>query len=195
MIDGLKVYRNLTNRSGKAPERDQILILNRAADGIDHEPAVLQFGRPKLVLTSPPYPGVHVLYHRWQILGRKETPAPFWISSTLDGNGTSYYTFGDRKQPNLESYFETAQRSFGSIAKLAARDTLVVQMVAFSKAPWQLPRYLETMQAAGLEEVRLAGISTGDGRLWRFVPNRKWYAEKRRTGDAAREVVLFHRVA
>lgn len=31
----------------------------------------------RIVLTSPPYPGVHVLYHRWQVDGRKETPAPF----------------------------------------------------------------------------------------------------------------------
>ena len=33
-------------------------------------------GTVKLVVTSPPYPGVHVVYHRWQILGRKETPKP-----------------------------------------------------------------------------------------------------------------------
>ena len=25
-----------------------------------------------LVITSPPYPGIHVLYHRWQVDGRKE---------------------------------------------------------------------------------------------------------------------------
>ena len=30
-------------------------------------------GRVRLVLTSPPYPAVHVLYHRWQVKGRKET--------------------------------------------------------------------------------------------------------------------------
>ena len=29
-----------------------------------------------LVVTSPPYPGVHVLYHRWQVDGRRETAAP-----------------------------------------------------------------------------------------------------------------------
>ena len=30
--------------------------------------------RPKLVLTSPPYPGVHVLYHRWQVMGGARHP-------------------------------------------------------------------------------------------------------------------------
>ena len=49
---------------------------------------------PKLILTSPPYPGVHVLYHRWQIHGRRETPAPYWIADLRDGHGEAYYTMG-----------------------------------------------------------------------------------------------------
>ncbi len=36
--------------------------------------------KTNLILTSPPYPGVHVLYHRWNVRGRRETPAPFWIA-------------------------------------------------------------------------------------------------------------------
>ena len=42
---------------------------------------------PQLVVTSPPYPGVHVLYHRWQVDGRKEAPLPFMIANKLDGAG------------------------------------------------------------------------------------------------------------
>ena len=57
---------------------------------------------PRLVLTSPPYPGVHVLYHRWQVDGRKEAPLPFMIANKLDGAGLSYYTMGDRKYPGLK---------------------------------------------------------------------------------------------
>ncbi len=30
---------------------------------------------PRLIVTSPPYHGVHILYHRWQVDGRRETPA------------------------------------------------------------------------------------------------------------------------
>jgi len=33
-----------------------------------------------LILTSPPYPGVHVLYHRWNVRGRRESPVPFWLA-------------------------------------------------------------------------------------------------------------------
>ena len=59
---------------------------------------------PKLVLTSPPYPGVHVLYHRWQVDGRKEAPLPFMIANKLDGAGSSYYTMGDRKYRLRRTY-------------------------------------------------------------------------------------------
>jgi hypothetical protein len=113
----------------------------------------------------------------------------------LDGSGSSYYAFGDRKQPNLQKYFTTALAAFSSIARIAQPDTMIVQMVAFSDASWQLAKYLKTMRAAGLIELKLRGISTSkDGRLWRQVPNRKWYADQRGSRGAAQEVVLFHRL-
>jgi hypothetical protein len=134
------------------------------------------------------------MYHRWQVLGRKETPAPFWIADSLDGNGLSYYTFGDRHNPGLRSYFRTARTTFESIVRLADERTVFVQMLAFSDPSWQLPAYLEAMENAGLSEVRLSQLATeADGRLWRTVPNRKWYATKRGQLGAAREVVLLHR--
>jgi hypothetical protein len=197
MITGVKAYRDVT-----APADDQAftktdlartIILNRSAEGLEDEPVLASQRRPKLVLTSPPYPGVHVLYHRWQILGRKETAVPFWLADARDGNGSSYYTFGDRKRPDLESYFDTAHRVFESIGRIADESTLIVQMVAFSHTSWQLPRYLHTMRLAGLRELRIPGLANSDdGRLWRRVPNRKWYAERGSTGDAGKEVVLFH---
>jgi hypothetical protein len=195
MIESVREYRDLVATNGNS-RRASTLILNRSAQGIEEEPAIAEYGPPKLILTSPPYPGVHVIYHRWQILGRKETPAPFWITNTFDGNGLSYYTFGDRKNPNLKTYFETAQSTFRSIAYIADSKTLIVQMVAFAQPSWQLPAYLKTMRAAGLVELRIPGFSNSeDGRLWRMVPNRKWYAEQRGSGGAGKEVVLFHRAA
>lgn len=147
----------------------------------------------KLVLTSPPYPGVHVLYHRWQVKGRRETPAPFWIAASLDGQGASYYTFGDRKAQELESYFEQALAAFTSIARIADKGTLVVQMLAFAEPEWQLKRYVEMMDHAGFREVRFRELANGlDGRIWRSVPNRKWYASQRGTTPSSNEVVLFH---
>lgn len=194
MIDGIRAYRRVITGTDNGSRRASTLVLHRSVEGIEDEPGILQYGPPRLVLTSPPYPGVHVLYHRWQILGRKETPAPFWITNTFDGNGLSYYTFGDRKNPHLQTYFKTARLTFRSIARIAQRDTLIVQMVAFSDASWQLPAYLETMRAAGLNEFKMSNVSDSrDGRLWRTVPNRKWYADRRGVIGSSKEVVLFHR--
>lgn len=155
-----------------------------------------QMGPPKLVLTSPPYPGVHVLYHRWQINGRRETPLPYWLADQQDGNGASYYTFGGRHKAGQIDYFQNALEAFQSIARLSGRDTIIVQMVGFSQPIEHLRRYLQIMNHAGFEEFTLRNIpDSHDGRLWRSVPNRKWYANRPSTSSTAKEVVLFHRLA
>ena len=59
---------------------------------------------------------------------------------------------------------------------------------------WQLPRYLETMEEAGLQEVFLPVLKgQGDGRLWRTVPGRRWYSDQRGATPGSQEVVLIHR--
>lgn len=174
----------------------ETLCLNRSSIGIEKESEVVGNSPPKLILTSPPYPGVHVLYHRWQVQGRKETPAPFWIANTLDGNGASFYTFGDRRQQNLTRYYEQLSAAFNSIAQVADDSTLLIQLVAFSDPSWQLPRYLRVMEEANFGEVSFpASANCSDGRLWRDVPNRKWYADQRGATAGSREVVLFHKLA
>jgi len=197
MVGSLAEYGRAVRQSIKrqrCPEQGPI-CLHRSAVGIEREPSLRLCNPIRLVLTSPPYPGVHVLYHRWQVQGRRETPAAFWIANTLDGNGASFYTFGDRKAHQLESYFNQAVAAFKSIAKLCNQDTWVVQMVAFSDPTWQLPRYISTMEDAGFREVMLPGITdTHDGRVWRSVPNRKWYASQRGSTSSSNEVVLFHRL-
>jgi hypothetical protein len=176
-----------------------IAIINRSAVGVETDPVLKAFLRgrkPRLILTSPPYPGVHVLYHRWQVDGRKETRAPFWITNSLDGSGGSYYTMGDRKRPDLPVYFETLAAAQMSLAAISDYDTIIVQIVAFSKPESQLLRYNKAAAAAGLQELRLGVLADeGDGRLWREVPNRKWYNEARAATSASNEVVLFYRLA
>lgn len=173
-----------------------VTVLNRSAVDIDQDEQMLAAGRPKLVMTSPPYPGVHVLYHRWQIDGRRETGAPFWIANALDGSGASYYTMGDRKNPGQETYFETITRSLTSVRKICADDAIFVQVVAFGQPEWQLPRYLAAASDAGLTEFCLPVLAEeGDGRLWRDVPNRRWYADQRGQTPSSKEVMLFHRMA
>ena len=174
------------------------LCLNRSAVGIENDFSILSIPSPKLILTSPPYPGVHILYHRWNVLGRKETSAPFWVANSLDGQGESFYTFGYRKRRNLSTYYEQALSAFTSLARLANRNTLLVQMLGFSDPSWQLPRYLDTMEQAGFTEVQFKDLATSpDGRIWRSVPNRRWYATYHQEDSSAtsQEVVLFHRLA
>lgn len=166
-------------------------IVKCNAAELHNTPIVTNMGTPKLVLTSPPYPGLHVLYHRWQVNGRRETAAPYWIADKLDGDGERYYTLGNRHEKELKTYFRNLRNVFSSVADIIDKETIIVQMVAFSDPVWQLPRYLEVLEEAGLAEMHID--ADGTPRIWRDVPNRKWYAERQERRDGSREVVLFHR--
>lgn len=190
MIEGARALRSAVKANGRQPV---IEIINRSAANVENDERLLAWGAPQLVVTSPPYPGVHVLYHRFQVDGRKETPLPFMIANRLDGAGSSYYTMGDRKYPELATYFANIRATMSSIAALADEKTIIVQMLAFSDAEWQLPRYLEAMHDAGLQEVFLPSLQgEGDGRLWRSVPGRRWYSDQRGNTPGSHEVVLIH---
>lgn len=148
---------------------------------------------PALIVTSPPYAGVHVLYHRWQLFGRRETPLPFWIANANDGHGASFFTLGGRHDRELNTYFEQATAAFAAVRRTMSAATVLLQVVAFADPRQHLPRYLSAMQDAGLREHKLDVLGgDGDGRLWREVPGRKWYAQKS-TSLAKFEVVLLHR--
>ena len=149
----------------------------------------------KLVVTSPPYPGVHVVYHRWQINGRKETPAPFWLANQRDGAGEAFYTLGRRNEERLGRYFERLKLVFSSVRPLLSDDAQVFQLVAFADPRWQLPAFLNAMENAGFTETLVESNHkcVMDGRVWRQVPGRKWYANKRGDIPASKEVLLIHR--
>jgi hypothetical protein len=163
MVAGARQLRTAVERYPNPP---MIRVMNRSAAGLEDDDRLLHWSAPKLVITSPPYPGVHVLYHRWQVDGRKEAPLPFMIANKLDGAGSSYYTMGDRKYPELKTYFNNVRATMSSVAAIADEHTVFVQMVAFADPSWQLPRYLETMEEAGLSEVFLPMLrGEADGRL------------------------------
>ncbi|MCD9816650.1 DNA methyltransferase [Bradyrhizobium japonicum] len=192
MLCGARELRAAVKENG----RNRVTVLRRNAAGLEHDPSVCDIRAPRLVVTSPPYPGVHVLYHRWQVDGGKEAPLPFMIANKLDGAGGSYYTMGDRKYPELATYFANIKATMSSVAALADRKTIFVQMLAFSEAHWQLPKYLEAMKQAGLAEVFLSDLKhEGDGRLWREVPGRRWYSDQRGATPGSKEVVLLHKKA
>jgi len=191
MIAGARGLGSLVNQ---CQPRSKIRVINRSANGLEGDPYISMLRPPNLVITSPPYPGIHVLYHRWQVDGRKEAPLPFMIANKLDGAGSSYYTMGDRQYPELATYFASLKGAMTSVAAVADERTVVVQMVAFSDPSRQLPRYLETMREAGLQEMFLPSLQgERDGRLWRSVPGRRWYSDQRGDTPGSQEVVLIHR--
>ena len=149
---------------------------------------------PKLIITSPPYPGVHIIYHRWQVRGGRETPAPFWIADKLDGAGETYYMMHARRGVGLNRYHDGIHESFSSIRTVVAKGSLLIQLVAFSDPSEQLPRYLSVMNSSGFQECLLSDhLDSRDGRLWRDIPGRKWHANRKGNLASSQEVVLIHR--
>ncbi len=167
----------------------QATVLNMDASLLDTSSFFAnQRQRASLVVTSPPYPGVHVLYHRWQVDGRRETPAPYWIAGCNDGQGASFYNFGDRKESAADSYFEKSLATLKAIRRVMQDGGHIVQLVAFNRPEDQLQRYLRNMRIAGFAESKL-----GNSRIWRQVPNRKWHATLMGKTNSSNEVVLVHR--
>jgi DNA modification methylase len=165
-------------------------LLNMDAAGVECHPRLAGvLGEVRLIVTSPPYPGVHVLYHRWQVHGRKETAAPYWIAHHRDGYGPSYYTMGGRSEKGLDSYFRRIRESYCAVRPLLAPGAIVAQLVGFSDAAQQLPMFLNAMDTAGYRLV--APLALGEPWLLRHVPNRRWYVRGRDT-DSAMEFLLFH---
>jgi hypothetical protein len=173
-------------------------VINRSSEKCDYDGRIPESWLPvKLVLTSPPYPGVHVVYHRWQIMGRKETPAPFWLANQRDGAGESHYLLGPRDEDELVTYYARLKSVFSSVRSLLDKNSIVVQLVAFSDPTWQLKTYLQIMKEAGYIEAEADCIASAkvNGRIWREVPGRKWYANKCGEIPASKEVLLVHRTA
>jgi len=187
MIAGLQDFVQHCQNAGISKHKitGSRVLLHQSAATIERDALP---GRPRLVFTSPPYPGVHVLYHRWQCYGRKETPAPYWIANVPDGCGASYYTCGSRTPTGLRNYFSNITAAFRAIHEVIARNALVVQLIGFADLDTQLPDYLSAMEEAGFREYARDG-----DRPMRRVANRKWYAKHIGETSASNEVLLFHR--
>jgi len=146
----------------------------------------------KLIITSPPYPNVHVLYHRWQIHSRKETSAPYWIANKLDGNSTAHYTMGARTNKGETDYFNNISVAFSKIHKVLENKGKVIQLVGFSNSQRQLPKYLSMMENAGFKRLDLSNSNKIAPYIVRNVPSRKWYAQLQGENSSSREYFLIH---
>ncbi|QDK41240.1 hypothetical protein DOM21_07170 [Bacteriovorax stolpii] len=151
--------------------------------------------RIKAVVTSPPYPGVHVLYNRWQFRGRREISLPYFIIGSKQNLAPSFFTLGNRStQAGIDKYFASIKSVFSNIGNHLEKGTPVVQLVAFNDKKVQLERFLQSMSEAGYTEVRAYNVSTSsDGRIWREVPHRRWYNSLGNSSHSSSEVALIHR--
>lgn len=158
--------------------RKRTICVNTRAEGLAHYLLKTSRKPPTLILSSPPYPGVHVLYHRWQVLGGKETPLPFWIANKVDGAGEAYYVMHALRE-NLSRYFGSLNAAYSALRETVSKHSVLITLVAFSDPIKHLPKYLDLMHHAGFMEYLLSDfVDSLDGRLWRKVPNRKWHATK-----------------
>jgi len=181
MLDGLAEFQA---RVGSSP---LTYLINDSATNLKaHAPFTAE--KADLVVTSPPYPGIHMLYHRWQVDGRRETPAPYWLAACKDGEGPAFYNFADRSSAAAPKYFAESLKTLKGIREVTKDGAFFVQMIAFGDPAAQLARYLGNMERAGFEEVRPSA-----GRILRQVPSRRWHANFKGALNAAKEVVLVHR--
>ena len=177
---------------------EQPAVIDEGLPASVNHPSIESAQPPRLILTSPPYPGVYVNYHRWKVRSRRETPAPYWIIDRADGHGINHYTMSARNHDSLRLYFTKLSAAYEAIISIMSADTWLIQIVGFKNHPSPMSRYLHLMNDLGLEELTIPFLSTDDdGRLWRSVPGRRWWttngSNARSPYSLSREVVLIHR--
>jgi len=170
--------------------RNSLRILQGDAEELAHRLGAARLREVSLILTSPPYPGVHVLYHRWQLYGRKETALPYRLLLLNDGSFESHYTFGSRSRTD-GAYFAKLVSVFASLRRVVAPSAIVAQVVGFSDPGRDLPRFRNAMQSTGFEE--LLNPDSPDNVIARVVPHRRWYAELHANRGSDHEFLLLHR--
>lgn len=191
MLEAAKEFKQILSQSALSNRKP--ILIHDSTENIASAPCWQDGQRADIVITSPPYPGVHVLYHRWQVDGRKETPAPYWIANKLDGQGVAYYNFGDRQREDQDDYFDESLKTLKGIRAVMKDGAPIIQVLAFSEPRHHLPRYLENMALAGFNEVTPNGKRYK--RIWRNVPGRSWHAHSKGRTNSAREIVLLHEAA
>lgn len=147
-----------------------------------------------LVLTSPPYPERHILYNKWQVRGRAETRLPYWIIESDQIESEPFYTMAARESTaSLEIYITNMLAVFENLNAVMEKNGVFIQVIAFSDLERQLPLYLDAMNEAGFLEIKNIDTNSSDGRLWREVPNRRWFNRVEGRRSSCQEVVLFHK--
>ncbi len=190
------VHQGAVHRRWQGELKTRRFVTEQAAiQDLRHFPA-LRRRSPALAVFSPPYPGVHILYQRWQVEGRAETTIPFWLAGVEGDTSATIYTLGGRGTAYIDVFIDLFTAGMKSLSELLEPGGHVVQMVGFKEPAKQLPLLLSAMNEAGFRELQYKSIAThDDGRLWRKVSSQKWYnAVLPESTPTSSEVVLIHRL-
>ncbi len=96
----------------------------------------------------------------------------------------SFFTMGHPKTvTGLESYFRNIRDSFSNVGRICKKNALAIVVVAFSEKRTQFSPFMDAMRDAGFSEIKNITASS-EGRIWREVPNRRWYNNLGRTTAA-----------
>lgn len=151
----------------------------------------LKKGKVKLILTSPPYPGIHISYNKWQLHGRRDTKLPYWIMNSRPPVLTKFSYRGEWSR-NLVDYYRYMTKVYLKLKPYCSDNCYIVKLLSFRNKNREFRLYREAMENAGLEEIKI--LKKGDGRLWRSVPKRRWqvrYSKKKLKSN--KEVLLIYR--
>ncbi len=184
MLEGMKSFDPYLYNS-----RNKVNIYNKCASKT-HKTKELKNKKVKLIVTSPPYPGINITYSRWHIHGRRNTTLPYLILGLPMPKHKSIFNFQSPRNKTYDIYFDTLERTFSSIRKISSKKTIVLQLLAFNSEKGLFKKYLQTMEKCGFKEMKMKA----SGRVWRKVPNRSWQATFVK-GDisASNEVLLMHK--
>ena len=151
----------------------------------------LKSKKVKLIITSPPYPGINISYSRWQIHGRRNTTLPYLVLGIPVPENKSIFNFQSPRNKTYNLYFDKLKTIFKSIKKICSKNTIILQLVAFNHENGLFEKYLKTMEECGFKELKMKS----NGYVWRKVPNRSWQARFVK-GDiaASNEVLLLHKI-
>ena len=191
-----RIKNNINNMLQEMETFDQYLlqnnkhkIYNRCSSTVDRIQD-LKTKKPKLIITSPPYPGINIPYSRWQIHGRRNTYLPYLILGLEIPENASKFSFQNPRNDHQRIYFKTLENIFSSIAKISSKRTIILQLVAFNLKKYSLDMYLDTLDKCGLNEVKI-----GSRRVQRNVPNRSWAARYTKADiPSKREYLLAHQL-
>jgi hypothetical protein len=189
MLDGMNELEiNVKLNSSKKILRSSAIYNKCASKSLSNKN--LKDRKTKLIITSPPYPGINVYYGTWQIHGRRNTSLPYLILGMKQPVNRSVLNFQYPKNKDLRIYFETMEKVFSKLYKASNKKTLLMQLVAFNKLDGAFDMYLKTMKKCGFEEIKLNGRK----RIWRTVPNRSWQATHAKGElSSSKEVLLLHK--